>query len=296
MSDNWNGKEYIEGEFEILEERDLGENRQKPPPKQVLYVDRRPPYITYTILILNIVIFFIMNLAGILFNWNQNLQLIIFGAKVNELIAYGQYWRMLTAMFLHIGIAHLFFNSYAIYIYGPMVESLFGKVKFIIVYLGSGLIGSLFSYMFSPNPSVGASGAIFGLMGSLLYFRKRNKNIFRQVFGPSLFMIIAVNLFFGFTSTGIDNWGHIGGLIGGYLIGNAIGMHREKVLEARKILAWLLIILLFFFGMKYGKAKYMVNFRPALPSSGDIIYNSTRQINIFNGQVQKHAASFNSQM
>ena len=172
MSDNWNGKEYIEGEFEILEERDLGENRQKPPPKQVLYVDRRPPLYNIHHSDIEYSHFFIMNLAGILFNWNQNLQLIIFGAKVNELIAYGQYWRMLTAMFLHIGIAHLFFNSYAIYIYGPMVESLFGKVKFIIVYLGSGLIGSLFSYMFSPQPVCRRIRSNFRSYGFSLVFQK----------------------------------------------------------------------------------------------------------------------------
>ena len=292
MSDNWNSKDYIEGEYEVLEERDLGDNSYKSPPKRVLYVDRRPPYVTYTILVLNIAVFFIMNITGFLFNWNQNQQLVFFGAKVNILIAYGQYWRLLSAMFLHIGIAHLFFNSYAIYVYGPMVESLFGKVRFIIVYLGSGLIGSLLSYIFSPSASAGASGAIFGLMGSLLYFRKRNKDIFHRIFGPSLFMIIAVNLFFGFTSNGIDNWGHIGGLIGGYLIANAVGLHGEKLLDPKKLLLWIVIILLFFIGIKYGEAKYTVEFQPAIPRSRDVIYIDTLKFNIIEGQGKVYAAGF----
>ena len=174
-------------------------------------------------------------------------------------------------MFLHIGLAHIFFNSYAIYIYGPIVESLYGKVRFIIVYLFSGLMGSLLSYVFSPNPSAGASGAIFGLMGSLLYFRQRKKDIFRRIFGPGLFIIIGVNLFFGLTSTGIDNWGHIGGLIGGYLLGNAVGLHKEKVLEPKKLLIWALILLIFFFGMRYGQEKYTMDFQQILPRSRDTI-------------------------
>ena len=271
MSDNYQNKEYIEGEYEVLEERDLDE-QYRPPPKYVLHIDKRPPYVTYIIQGLNIAAFLLMNLTGLLFGWNQSEQLFFFGAKVNLLIAYGQYWRLLSAMFLHIGIAHIFFNSYAIYIYGPIVESLYGKAKFIIVYLFSGLMGSLLSYMFSPNPSAGASGAIFGLMGSLLYFRQRKKDIFRRIFGPGLFIIIAVNLFFGLTSTGIDNWGHIGGLIGGYLLGNAVGLHREKVLEPKKLLIWALILLIFFFGIRFGQEKYTLDFQQILPRTRDTIY------------------------
>lgn len=270
MSDHYK-KEYIEGEYEVLEERDLDENQFNTPPRHVLHVDKRPPYVTYVILGLNIAAFILMNLAGLLFGWSQGEQLLFFGAKVNILIAYGQYWRLFSAMFLHIGLAHIFFNSYAIYIYGPIVESLYGKVRFIIVYLFSGLMGSLLSYVFSPNPSAGASGAIFGLMGSLLYFRQRKKDIFRRIFGPGLFIIIGVNLFFGLTSTGIDNWGHIGGLIGGYLLGNAVGLHKEKVLEPKKLLIWALILLIFFFGMRYGQEKYTMDFQQILPRSRDTI-------------------------
>jgi rhomboid protease GluP len=206
---------------------------------------------------LNIAAFLLMSLFGLFFGLNQSEQLFLFGAKWNILIAYGQYWRLLTAMFLHVGIIHLFFNSYALYIYGPIVESLFGKAKFIVIYLASGLMGSLFSYIFSPNPSAGASGAIFGLMGSLLYFRQRKKDIFRRVFGPRLFMIIVINLFYGLTNTGIDNWGHIGGLIGGYLVGSAVGLIREKMYKPKKLLIWALIILTFVFGLRYGKEKYL---------------------------------------
>ena len=157
-----------------------------------------------------------MSFTGLIMRWNQSLQLLYFGAKVNELVAQGEYWRLFTAMFLHIGILHLFFNSYALYLYGPIVERLFGKIKFIILYIVSGLIGSLLSYLFSPNPSAGASGAIFGLMGSLLYFRREERGLFQRIFGPGLSDHIYKSVY-GFIQPGIDNWGHIGGLLGGFI-------------------------------------------------------------------------------
>lgn len=283
MSDYWHRKEPIEGEYEVIEEEGYEEDPFRPHGRQsYVNLDRRSPYITYILLGLNILAYLIMSLVGFIYRLNQGEQLILFGAKVNILIAYGQYWRLLTAMFLHIGIAHLFFNSYALYIYGPIVESLFGKAKFIVVYLVSGLTGSLLSYMFSLSISAGASGAIFGLMGSLLYFRQRNKDVFQRVFGPRLFVIIGFNLFYGFASTGIDNWGHIGGLVGGYLVGKAIGLYKEPILQLKKIFIWILIFLLFFFGLRYGEGKYKLEAipRPKLPTHGESI--KTENINKVN--------------
>ena len=196
-------------------------------------------------------------MAGLIIGWDQNQQLLYFGAKVNELVAQGQYWRLFTAMFLHIGIMHLFFNSYALFIYGPIVEKLFGKIKFIVLYIVSGLMGSLFSFVLSPNASAGASGAIFGLMGSLLYFRRKERDLFQRIFGPGLLMIIFVNLMYGFIQPGIDNWGHIGGLFGGFLVAYGLGLYRQRNKEyGKRIFIWLLIVLIFALGLTYGKAKY----------------------------------------
>jgi len=158
---------------------------------------------------------------------------------------------------LHIGIMHLFFNSYALFIYGPIVEKLFGKIKFIVLYIVSGLMGSLFSFVLSPNASAGASGAIFGLMGSLLYFRRKERDLFQRIFGPGLLMIIFVNLMYGFIQPGIDNWGHIGGLFGGFLVAYGLGLYRQRNKEyGKRIFIWLLIVLIFALGLTYGKAKY----------------------------------------
>ena len=270
MSDQWGKKDFIEGEYEVLEERDVREDQEgrgehHAPEYNYLHMDSRPPYITYLFLVLNIAAYLLMSLAGLFFHLDLSEQLVIFGAKVNILIAYGQYWRLLTAMFLHVGLLHLFFNSYALYVYGPVVERLFGKVKFAAVYLLSGLMGSLLSYLFSPNNAAGASGAIFGLMGSLLYFRQRNKEIFHRVFGTGLLMVIGFNLFFGMVQPGIDNWGHIGGLAGGFLVGNAVGLYRENRFRLKKLLIWVLIVVVFLLGLWYGQEKYALDVWPSLP-------------------------------
>jgi rhomboid protease GluP len=255
----------IEGEYEIIGERDADDVYSRPR-SQSINTDDRPPYITYAILGINIGIWLLMSLTGMFMGWGQNTQLLYFGAKVNELIAQGEYWRLFSAMFLHIGLLHLFFNSYALYLYGPAVEKLFGKLKFILVYIISGLMGSLLSYLFSPNPAAGASGAIFGLMGSLLYFRREKRSLFQRVFGPGLVMIIGINLMYGFVQRGIDNWGHIGGLLGGFLTGNALGLYRDREKRyGRKLLMWLVIISIFVLGLNYGQIKHgkTINLREA---------------------------------
>ena len=244
-------RDYIEGEYEVFG----ADKRINRGPE--FQMDRRPNYMTYTILGINVVVWILMGLTGLIFRLNQSSQLLLFGAKVNQLIVKGQYWRLFTAMFLHIGITHLFFNSYALYIYGPVVEQLFGKVKFLLIYIIAGLMGSLLSYMFSLNPSAGASGAIFGLMGSLLYFRKIHRNIFDRAVGSRLIMILAINLLYGFIQPGIDNWGHIGGLLGGFLVANGTGLYRSKQDPSTKIMFWGVIALIFIYGLIHGRHKYL---------------------------------------
>jgi rhomboid protease GluP len=146
--------------------------------------------------------------------------LILLGAKVDELVAEGQLWRLLTAVFLHSGVIHLLFNLYALYTLGPLLEGYIGHLRFLAVFFISGLYGSLLSYAFSGSISVGASGAIFGLLGATTVFFLR----YRQHFGDqgravlqNMLLVLALNLLIGFSASFIDNWGHIGGLIGGGL-------------------------------------------------------------------------------
>lgn len=148
------------------------------------------------------------------------LTLLIFGAKFNPLIQDGQIWRLLTAVFLHIGIIHLLFNLFALNVLGPMVEGYFGHVRFAAIYFMSGIFGSLASYAFSGALSAGASGAIFGLAGATIVYFVRYRNNFGdrgQSTLQSMLAFTVINFIFGLSVNGIDNWGHFGGLVGGIL-------------------------------------------------------------------------------
>ncbi len=143
--------------------------------------------------------------------------LFLYGGKINEYILAGQYWRLITPIFLHGNITHLLFNMYALYVIGKELERYYGHMEYTILYFLSGIGGTLFSYFLTPNPALGASGAIFGLIAADAIMMYKNK----EILGPGAksmlrrsVMIILINLFIGL-SPGIDNWGHIGGLITG---------------------------------------------------------------------------------
>jgi rhomboid protease GluP len=151
--------------------------------------------------------------------------LVRLGAKVSALITDGEYWRLVTAMFLHVGIMHLFFNGYALLAIGTELERLFGPMRFTVIYMLSGLLGNLASYAFSPNLAAGASGAIFGLIGALAAFftlHRERLGAWGRARLANIAFLIAINLFFGFTQPGIDNLAHLGGLLGGLGLGWAL--------------------------------------------------------------------------
>jgi rhomboid protease GluP len=186
------------------------------------------PRWTFILLGVNVVVFLAMTVFGALnglgLNGSQDFRvLLIFGAMQNQLIAQGEYFRLLTSMFLHIGLIHLAFNSYALFILGQDVERLYGAARFLLIYFLSGLGGSLASFALGASGiSAGASGAIFGLIGTeIAYF-----TLHRATFGQrgqaqlrSLLMLAGINLFLGFTIPGINNLAHMGGLVFGALLG-----------------------------------------------------------------------------
>ena len=142
-----------------------------------------------------------------------------FGMKINEMIAEGQLWRLFTPMLLHGSIMHVGFNMYALYLFGRRLERYFGHWRFLTLYLISGFAGNVISMMFTESPSLGASTAIFGLLGAQGIFIYQNRGLFggqtRQAL-QSIIMVAGINLLIGM-SPGIDNWGHIGGLIAGVI-------------------------------------------------------------------------------
>ncbi|MHB0885702.1 MAG: rhomboid family intramembrane serine protease [Bacillota bacterium] len=173
---------------------------------------KRPrPYLTYTILAVNVVVWAVTDILG----RGDPQALIRFGAKYDVLIWSGQYWRLITPIFLHAGLIHLSLNSYALYSLGIGVELLYGRARFLVIYLVAGVISTVTSLIFSSSLSVGASGAIFGLFGAFVYFALVN----RRRIGPGVWSAILppllINLGFGLVNPGIDNYAHVGGLLGG---------------------------------------------------------------------------------
>lgn len=150
-----------------------------------------------------------------------------FGAKVNELIAQGQLWRLVTPIFLHGSLLHFFFNAYALYVLGREMEAAYGAARFLLLFFFAGMAGVVASMIFSPFPSVGASGAIFGLIGAEAVLLYRNRRLLGEQARAGLMNIVliaALNLFIGLSpGTRIDNWGHLGGLLGGLAIAWVIG-------------------------------------------------------------------------
>lgn len=183
---------------------------------------KKVPFVTYAIMVICLLMLVLMFVFG---NGFDNYTLLKFGANNDYLVKHGEYYRLFTSIFLHGSILHLVLNMYSLYVIGPQVESFFGKVKFLFIYLVSGICGSLLSIAFSHNTiSIGASGAIFGLLGSLLYFGYYYRAYLGNAVKSQVLPIILINLMIGFLLPNIDNGAHIGGLIGGILATMAVGI------------------------------------------------------------------------
>jgi rhomboid protease GluP len=177
------------------------------------------PRVTYVMMGILIVVFVIETLAG---GSENPLVLINLGANVGPLVTTGEYWRLFTANFLHIGLMHIAFNLYALYIVGTEVEMFYGPWRFLVIYLLSGLSGAIASYAFTYGLSAGASTAVFGLIGTLFAFFTRNRAVFGEMSRTrltNLIIVIVINVFYGLSVSAIDNWGHIGGFVGGFILG-----------------------------------------------------------------------------
>lgn len=182
----------------------------------------RTTLVTWALLAINIVVWVAMELAGS--SENPGI-LLTFGAMHGPLIASGEYWRLFTAMFLHSGLQHLLSNGLALLVFGFLLERIYGWPKFTIIYILAGLSGSVASYTFNDLViGVGASGAILGLMGAIVAFfivrREELGHIGRQTL-VGLVIITVVMLAIGFSVAFVENWAHIGGLVGGFVLGLA---------------------------------------------------------------------------
>ncbi len=200
------------------------------------------PFLTYVFLGIIIVIFVIMELMG----GSENARnLVRFGANYAPLVTDGDYWRLFTANFLHIGALHLLVNSYALYVLGREVETIYGSTRFTVIYLLSGISGAIFSYMLTQGLSAGASTSLFGLFGALAVFFFKQRQLLGAIGRQRLInlgMTLVINVIIGLSpGSSIDNWGHVGGVIGGailawflcptYALANPVEMEMSQPVE-----------------------------------------------------------------
>jgi rhomboid protease GluP len=189
-----------------------------PPPQRFISLPVVRPRITYVLIGINIAVFLgqILTDSDLWF---------FFGAKINEFIVAGEWWRLVTPIFLHANLIHLAVNGYSLFIFGTQVEALFSYKRYLVIYMLSGIASTVLSFIMSPEPSVGASGAIFGLVGAMLVHLYRHRKLFGERGRRRLIdvaVIAGINLLIGL-NPGIDNWGHLGGLIGGVVLAWLIG-------------------------------------------------------------------------
>jgi len=181
------------------------------------------PYVTYSIIGVTAFIF-ILQLA------TQTLARVdipaVFFIKSNELIRAGQIWRLFTPALLHASLLHIGFNMYALLSFGTGLERHFGHGRFLLLYVLGAFAGNVASFLFTSGNSLGASTAIFGLLSAEGVFLYQNRKLFagqfRNAIGNIIF-IAAINLFIIGSLPGIDNWGHIGGLLGGLIFTSFAG-------------------------------------------------------------------------
>ena len=203
-------------------------------------LEPKKPLATYAIIGIITVIFLLLRL------WPAAGGYISYLANQRYLVRLGEYHRLLTCAFVHYDIVHYLCNVYALYVIGSLAESYYGKWKYLIIFIFSAIAGSLLSISMSDAVSIGASGAIFGLLGSLLYFGYHYRVYFGSVLLQRIIPVIIINLAIGFMLPNIDNFAHIGGLVGGLLISKALGVN-SKDKKSDKINGYILTAIYFGF-------------------------------------------------
>ncbi|MFJ8460340.1 rhomboid family intramembrane serine protease [Lysinibacillus xylanilyticus] len=181
-----------------------------------------------TLIAINLVLYVITILPGI------GTLVMNYGIQVNFLVENGEWWRIFSAMFLHANFSHVFFNMFSLFLFGPELEKIAGKARFITIYLLSGIVGNMATYLLheSSYGSLGASGAIFGIFGAfgaLVYYTRRTMPMLRKLILP----IIIISVIMTFLQPDVNVYAHLGGLVTGFLLG-LIYLHPKRILSWRK--------------------------------------------------------------
>lgn len=198
--------------------------------------------VTSGLMVINIIVFILMTLSG----GSENIEnLIRFGANSKILVAEGEWWRLFTASFIHIGFFHILFNMYFFYSLGPVFERLFGSMNFLIIYLIAGIFGNLLSFAFgSPyTVSAGASTSLYGMLGLAigLMATYRDDEIIRS-FGASFISVVVINVIYSLLAPGVGIYGHLGGFVAGFLLAGIFPILGREIASLRRFVS--LVILL----------------------------------------------------
>ena len=234
-----------------------------PPPSVRITMPSSVPYVTYSIVGVTTV-FYLLQVASVYFFGYANSAsqidwLELYGARINEAIRAGELWRLLTPALLHASVPHILFNMYALVVFGVGLERNFGHWRYLTLYVLGAFTGNVLSFLLSSGYSVGASTAIFGLIGAEGIFLYQNRKMFGSQFSRAIgniVFIVAINLLLDLTP-GIDIWGHIGGLLGGLIFTFFAGprfeveglypaLHLVDMRESREVLTGAAAVILIF--------------------------------------------------
>ncbi|WP_125683342.1 rhomboid family intramembrane serine protease [Levilactobacillus yonginensis] len=199
------------------------------------------PFMTVGLIVIMVLVYGAMTVSGGSTNVNV---LITYGAKVNALIQQGEWWRLATPMFLHIGFTHILMNMITLYFVGMQIEAAFGHTRFLVMFLVSGIGGNIASFCFSDSLSAGASTAIFGLFGAFMMLGESFwQNPVIQQLARTFMAFVVMNIAFDVFTPGIDLAGHIGGLAAGFLVAYTVGVPRiGRVSLVKRIVATAVLI------------------------------------------------------
>ena len=214
-------------------------------------------YVTWFLLAVTVFVFILETIMG----GSENVDVLVkMGAKTNNLVQTGEWWRLITPIFLHIGILHIFMNGFTLLYVGQFLEPLIGHWRFFVLYMLSGITGNLASFAFGSSNalSAGASTSLFGMFAAFLALGLMyRENRFMAEMGKSFLGLIVVNLLMDLTMSGIDIWGHLGGAVGGFFLAYALGLpgiKRPKMLY--RILALVIVVVISYYMYVKGMTVY----------------------------------------
>ena len=192
---------------------------------------RKEP-VTFILILINVLVFLVSDLTG----YSQDvMHMLDLGAAYTPLITEGgEVYRLFTSMFLHFGIAHLLNNMLVLFVLGSRLERAAGKIRFLVIYLLGGVAGNVISLLLELNRgdysvSAGASGAVFAVMGAMIYIVVRNRGWLEDLSWRQIVVMALFSLYFGFASSGVDNAAHVGGLISGGILAVILYHPRRRI-------------------------------------------------------------------